>query len=277
MRRLIPFLLAALFFVSCSVSCGQKYPDYTDPGEAAYIRSGMEYVIHAGGTLAGIDESFVARTYDGSNSAEGVAQCIDAGCEVIELDFSFTADGELACIHNWHKEYSADIENDVPMMLADFLETEIYANFTPLWLGDLAEILRENDGVYIVADIKDDLIPALEKIAGTCPDLRNRFVVQIYAQDQYDAVRDLGFEYVIFTLYRLDWAGKTDWRALGEFARKHPLIGFTFSYELCAVEGYVDGMAKSGVPLYIHTINGDEEQRKYFDMGIDGIYTDDVK
>ena len=271
MRKFILLLLAALTLTSCG------YPDYTDPDEAAYIRDGMKYVIHAGGTLAGIDESNVARTYDGSNSAEGLAQCIAAGCEVVELDFSFTADGELACIHNWHKEYSADIENGTPMTLEDFLATEIYANFTPMWLGTLAETLRENDGLYIVADIKDDLLPALEKIAEICPESKNRFIVQIYEEDQYDAVREMGFEYVIYTLYRLDWAGKTDWRALGRFARKHPLIGFTFSYELCDVEGYVDGMAESGVPLYIHTVNGEEEQQKYFDMGIDGIYTDDVK
>lgn len=101
--------------------------------------------------------------------------------------------------------------------------------------------------------------------------------MQIYEEEQYDAVREMGFDYVIFTLYRLDWAGKTDWRALGKFADSHPLIGFTFSYELCEVEGYVDGMLKSGVPLYIHTVNGDEEQRKYFGMGISGIYTDEVK
>ena len=273
MKRISALLLSLLLLTSC----GTRYPAYTDPHEAAYIRDGMEYVIHAGGTLDGIDESYVARTYDGSNSAEGLAQCIDAGCEVVELDFSFTADGELACIHNWHKEYSSDIENDIPMTLEDFLETEIYANFTPMWLGTLAETLREHEGLYIVADIKDDLLTALEKIAETCPDLKNRFIVQIYEEEQYDAVREMGFEYVIYTLYRLDWAGKTDWRALGKFAQKHPLIGFTFSYELCDVEGYVDGMLKSGVPLYIHTVNGDEEQQKYFDMGIDGIYTDDVK
>lgn len=268
---------ALLLSVFVLTSCASAVPDFTDPAEAAYIRDGMEYVIHAAGRLDGIDESHVARTYDGSNSKEGLMQCIDAGCEVVELDFSFTADGELACIHNWHKEYSADIENDVPLMLEDFLKTEIYVNFTPMWLEDAAEYLRQNEGLYIVADIKDDLLTALEKIAQTCPDLKNRFVVQIYEEEQYDAVREMGFEYVIFTLYRLDWAGKTDWRALGRFADKHPLIGFTFSYELCSVEGYVEGMLKSGVPLYIHTVNGEEEQQKYFDMGISGIYTDDVK
>jgi len=30
------------------------------------------------------------------------------------------------------------------------------------------------------------------------------------------------------------------------------------------------------VPLFSHTVNGADEQAKYFEMGIDGIYTDDV-
>ena len=36
-------------------------------------------------------------------------------------------------------------------------------------------------------------------------------------------------------------------------------------------------MLNAGVPLYIHTVNGDAEQQVYFDMGIDGIYTDEWK
>ena len=94
-------------------------------------------------------------------------------------------------------------------------------------------------------------------------------------ESEYDEVRALGFEYVVYTLYRLDWNAKTDWRALGEFAAAHPLIGFTFSYELCPVEGFVEGMLRSGVPLYIHTVNEGEEA--YFDMGISGVYTDIVR
>ena len=43
------------------------------------------------------------------------------------------------------------------------------------------------------------------------------------------------------------------------------------------MEGYVNGMKKAGVPLYIHPVNGEAEQQAYFDMGIDGIYTDEWK
>jgi hypothetical protein len=139
------------------------------------------------------------------------------------------------------------------------------------------DFLRENEGTYIVTDIKDDNLGGVAAIAEYAPDLKNRFIVQIYDESEYDAVRELGFEYIVYTLYRLDWGPKVDWKALGEFSKTHPLIGFTFSYELCPVAGYVEGMLKSGTPLYIHTVNGDEEQQPYFDMGITGIYTDDVK
>lgn len=270
--------------ILCMPSCGNAdaadtvmYPEYTNPEEVAEIREDMRYIIHAAGRLTGVDSGGVTRTYDGSNSLDGLQQCVDAGCEVIEIDFNFTSDGYLACIHDWYTEYADTIENNVPLTLEEFLDSRIYGNFTPIWLGDITDFLRENDGTYIVTDIKDDNIAGLSAIAEYAPDLKNRFIAQIYSEDEYDAVRELGFEYVIYTLYRLDWAPKVNYKALGEFAKTHPLVGFTFSYELCSVNGYVEGMLQSGTPLYIHTVNGDSERQPYFDMGITGIYTDDVK
>lgn len=280
-KRIICAVTAAVLMFGM-VSCAQAepeplYPDYTNPGEAAAIREDMRYIIHAAGRLTGVDKEGTTRTYDGSNSLEGLEQCADAGCEVIEIDFNFTSDGYLACIHDWYTEYADEITNNVPLTLDEFLECKIYRNFTPIWLGDIVDFLRENDGTYIVTDIKDNNVAGAAAIAEYAPDLKNRFIVQIYDESEYDAVRELGFEYIVYTLYRLEWAPKVDWHALGEFSKTHPLIGFTFSYELCSVDGYVEGMLKSGTPLYIHTVNGDEEQKPYFDMGITGIYTDDVK
>ena len=273
-------LLSVLLLAGCSGLSGSEksagdLSRFSDPEEAASVREALRYVIHAAGRLEGPDAWGNPRTYDGSNSLEGLAQCAEAGSRAVELDFNFTADGQLACIHDWYTEYADEIENGVPMTLDEFRAVRIYHNFTPAWIGDAADWLRENDGAYIVTDIKDDNIAGCRAIAEFCPDLKNRFVVQIYDESEYDAVRELGFEYVIFTLYCLDWNAKTDWRALGQFAEDHPLIGFTFSSELCSVEGYVDGMLRSGVPLYIHTVNEGEEA--YFAMGISGIYTDIVR
>ena len=66
--------------------------------------------------------------------------------------------------------------------------------------------------------------------------------------------------------------------SIGEFEKSHPLVGLTFNYTLIHdAAGYLDGMLSLDVPLFIHTVNGDEEQEKYFEMGISGIYTDEVK
>ncbi len=277
-RVLSVFLaLALLLCAACSKSVPAKESGFSDPDEAARIREAMRYVIHAAGRLEGPDAWGNPRTYDGSNSAEGLAQCAAAGRRpmAVELDFNFTSDGQLACIHDWYTEYADEVENGVPLSLEDFLAARIYRTFTPAWIGDAADWLRANEDTYIVTDIKDDNLAGCRAIADFCPDLLNRFVVQIYDESEYDAVRAMGFEYVVFTLYRLDWNAKTDWRALGRFAEEHPLIGFTFSFELCSVEGYVDGMLRSGVPLYIHTVNEGEEE--FFKTGISGVYTDIVR
>lgn len=293
----ITAVISAVVLCISFMSCGnigspdadaqtEKLPDVVwreseEEAEAAkeldYIREGMKYIIHAAGRLEGIDSGGVARPYDGSNSLEGLRQCASAGCEVIELDFNFTSDGKLACIHDWYRQYAEEITDYVPLSLEDFLKCKIYGNFTPIWLGDVCDFLRENEGVYIVTDIKDKNAEGAAAIAEFAPDLKNRFIIQIYGEEEYETIRALGFDYIVYTLYRLDWNSKTDWKALGKFAKSHPLVGYTFSYELCPVKGYVNGMLKSGVPLYIHTVNGDAEQQQYFDMGIKGIYTDDVK
>jgi hypothetical protein len=137
--------------------------------------------------------------------------------------------------------------------------------------------MTEHPDLYIITDIKTDNPKAAVMIAERYPALTDRFIIQIYDGSEYDAVRDAGFDHIIYTLYMLDWNSKTDTKALCEYAAGHPLLGFTFSYELCDVDGYVKGMMKAGIPLYVHTVNGDEEQLKYFEMGISGIYTDEWK
>ncbi len=274
-RWMILFLLLVCIAVGAA-GCGRTAYETPDPAETAEILGAMRRIVHAAGRLEGDDIGGGRRTFDGSNSREGLEQCAAAGERVIELDFNFTSDGKLACIHDWYHEYADEIENYVPLSLEEFLSTRIYRNFTPIWLGDVVDFLREHPDTYIVTDIKDDNLAGVKAIAEYCPDLKDRFLIQIYQAEEYDGVRELGFSHVIYTLYRLDWNGKTDWRSLGAFAESHPLLAFTFSYELCTVDGYVEGMLSTGVPLCIHTVNGKPEQQIYYDMGITGIYTDDV-
>ncbi len=236
----------------------------------------VRYIVHGAGQLDGTNLYGEPKTFTCSNSAEGLAQCAEAGCRAVEIDFNFTSDGHLVCLHDWYHMYADEIETGIALTYDEFMKVRIFRHFTPIAVEEVADFLRENDGVCIVTDIKTDNIAGLTVIAEQCPDLLDRFVAQIYAADEYDSVRELGFDNIIFTLYRLPWEEKTDTAALAEFAKWHKLAGYTFSSELCEVDGFVDGMKKTGVPLYVHTVDGEEEQQKYFDMGIDGIYTNEV-
>ena len=266
-------LLGCVFYLHPPRTAHKELPE-----GVAELREDIKYIIHAAGRLEGVDLYGEARTYDGSNSPEGLMQCSAAGARFVELDFNFTSDGELVCLHDWYRQYAPEITDYEALTLEEFLGARIYRNYTPICLDDVAEWLINNPDSYIVTDIKDDNPRGLSKIAEDYPDLRNRFIVQIYAEEEYDVARSLGFDYIIYTLYRLDWAGKTDWRHLGEFEAEHPLVGFTFDYTLIgSAQGYLSGMLSLDVPLFIHTVNEQGEQEKYFAMGIDGIYTDIVK
>ena len=280
MIKRIMFIIAALIVLAGGVL--YQNPDEPVAGELPdgieELREDIKYIVHAAGKLNGVDTDGNERTYDGSNSLEGLEQCSAAGARFVELDFNFTSDGELVCLHDWYTQYAPEITDYQALTLEEFLDASIYRNFTPICLDDVAEWLNENPDSYIITDIKDDNPRGLSKIAQDYPELRNRFIVQIYAEEEYDVARSLGFDYIIYTLYRLDWASKTDWQHLGEFEKSHPLVGLTFNYTLIHdAAGYLDGMLSLDVPLFIHTVNGDEEQEKYFEMGISGIYTDEVK
>lgn len=272
MRRIIGIIAALVFTLTACTS-----PKYGEPERSDDIRAKSDKIVHAAGELWGFDADGVWRSFFGSNSVEALEECGKYFGErggLVELDFNFTSDGELVCIHNWSPEYIEGIEFDVALSYDEFMSSEIYWNFTPLDLTYVASFLREHPEIYIVTDIKVDNVTGCAKIAETCPDLMDRFVIQIYSELEYDEVRKLGFDNVIYTLYMLPWHEKVDTASLVEFERSHPLVGFTFPAELCDIDGFLEGIREAEIPLYVHTINDADEARSYTKRGITGVYTD---
>lgn len=270
MKKKLIILFTALFVVSSVVfvSCGEY--------GAPKISISFENIVHAGGELWGVDSEGTFRSFFGSNSLEGLENCVANGYNAIELDFNFTSDGHLVCIHDWSAEYIDTITTGTPMSYDEFMSSKIFWNFTPLDIEAVGKFMGEHPEIYIITDIKERFSEAVEAISAALPDLKDRIVVQIYEKDDYDTVSAAGFTNIIFTLYRLDWQSKTDTADLVRFERSHPLIGFTFAKELCDEKNYVSKMSKAGVPLYVHTVNAPAEIQKYHAMGVYGVYTDTV-
>lgn len=188
------------------------------------------------------------------------------------MDFSWTGDRELACVHDWGSWYGPEV-GEGTMAQFDEIRSSQYG-FTSMTLDHLAQWLREHPDVLIVTDIKEDNVEGAALIAQRYPDLMDQFIIQIYHYDEYHPVVMLGFRKIILTVYQMQWEEKTNQAELGEFIRSHRLVGLTFPEVLLELPMYGDMSFAEEVPLYVHTVNDGELQKKYLDMGISGIYTD---
>ena len=226
-------------------------------------------IVHAGGYIT--SPAGKGRTY--TNSAEALVNAYRAGNRVVELDFMWTSDGYLAGTHDWLSAVSPAIADGVPLSLAEWLETEVYEEFTPLCLESLAGFMREHPDLYVVTDVKVRNADAAAVIAKTCPDLKERFLIQIYQDGEYDPVAALGFPHIIYTLYNLPPEDKRDTEHLAAFAAEHPLLGYTYPDALRDVWRYTARMKNTGVLLFVHTINDREEIAACYTEGITAVNT----
>lgn len=228
--------------------------------------SRFQFILHAGGvTPQGIA---------GSNSVEALDWSYQQGYRMMELDFCWTEDGELVCVHDWDAYYARQL-GKAALTLAEFeqLRGSRYG-FTSLTLSHLAQWMQEHPDAQIVTDIKERNPEGAALIARRYPQLMDQFVIQIYSTQEYEAVSQLGFDNIILTLYQMSWAEETDTTALSLFLRSHKLVGLTFPVELAGLSSYVEQLSQAGVPLFVHTVNDAQTQADLFAQGIAGIYTD---
>ena len=235
------------------------------PGAAALTLP--QKVVHGGGAIDG---------YAGSNSLEAINAAYAAGNRTLELDFLLSSDGVPVCLHDWSAFYSNDITVGVPMTRDAFRAVRIYERYTPLDLDTLAEWLTAHPDVHIITDVKDNNLGVLRTIARAHPELQARFIPQIYAYEEYAPVRAMGYTNIILTLYRLgEYSDKVNTKKIVPFAAARGLVAVTADVTI-ASEKFIAAFNEAGVPLAVHTVNGEAEQAALFSAGISTIYTDRV-
>lgn len=228
------------------------------------------YIIHAGGFIEGKN----GERYDYTNSKDALLNAYEQGNRVIEIDFMKAADGKIICGHN-DENWCKGIDSDKPLSSVEFEEAKIYGEFQTMSLSELIQFMRKHDDLYIVTDVKDGNNYFCMTISQECPDLKDRFIIQIYHKEEYEDVYYMGFHKIIYTLYKSSEKElQTD--VLQNFAKDYPLVGFTFFYYIADDEDFFSGMQRTKVPLYVHTLNDEREIEQYFSKGISAIYTDVV-
>lgn len=222
-----------------------------------YTLQDIKYVMHGGGEYW---------YYQTTNSFDAVKDSYAKGNKFIELDFSWTLDNQLICLHEWGGP------NPQRMTLENFMKQKIYGKFSPLSLDLLANWMRTTaKDVFIVTDIKANNVGALRQIAQKYPDLKDRFITYIYHTNEYDSVHSLGFENIVLILYDMKASEKADPDKLVSFAKSKNLAGIAIAPKADAA--YFDAVKGSGIPLWVYVVDSKQWMNDMWAQGADVFIT----
>lgn len=221
-------------------------------------------IAHAGG---GINNE------DYTDSFEAMDKSVKDGFTLLEIDFSWTSDARLVCLHDWQSSFTRFFGS--PMRALPTLDEfkRLVKEKSPYHLCTLDELavwMEDNPSAILVTDVKRENVKALEKIARSIKGFEERVIPQIYYPQSYRRVHKLGFKNIIWTLYEFH----ADQRTILEWASKiGPLYAVTMPRQL-ADAGLGSKLRERGFYTYTHTINSREVLDHYRSLGIDNVYTD---
>ena len=217
----------------------------------------LRYIMHGGGQTG----QFLV-----SNSMQAMEESYGWGNRMIEVDFSWTADQQLACVHGWGGEYPPY------STLSQFMQTKIFGSLTPMSLDTLAAWMRSHPEVRVIPDFKERNTEGLRMISVRYPDLIERFLPYIYSIREYDSVKNLGFRNIFLILYRMPAAEKRDPSQVMAFAKEKDLAGVAIAP--FQEREYFAAAQKAGIPLLCYVVDKLDWMVDMARQGADGYFTD---
>ena len=204
------------------------------------------------------------------------------GNRIIEVDFDWTIDGKAVQVHDWatfNKLTNSDVSiNGYYMNYDEFKNRKMIYLLQQMSIDDTAEFLKQYTDAYIVTDVKEDNmkngnLKMLTEFAQNYPSLINRVIPQIYSTTEYNAIRDLGYKHIIYTLYRTE---QSPYNVL-EFAKSNDLFAITMDNYYRVYSALPILLAQNGQRVYTHTENSKEKARSFINSGrVYGIYSDNI-
>lgn len=127
-----------------------------------------------------------------TNSKEAIESTLLDGNMLLEIDFLFTSDGHLVCLHEWQNLQGLT----KPCTLERFLSLKIYYAYTTITAESIVDYMREYPDMYVIVDTKEDaavdVVAELLRLCDYDPSVADRFVIQLY---------DRGMKSQILALY----------------------------------------------------------------------------
>lgn len=216
---------------------------------------GSRYIIHAGGAYGEMTVT---------NSLEALNATYDNGDRVVEIDFAWTTDGELVCSHGWGGPLIEQCS------LEEFKNHKIKGSLTPMALHDLAVWMRAHPDMILVPDIPLDSADGLRIIWERYPDLLPQIYPYVYHLEDYEEIMEMGYQNPILIFYQMRNAEKSDPESMISFARENGMMGVAVSGEELNIGAEAQ---KYGLPIWIWTVDSEEEMRRYAASGYNAYVT----
>lgn len=224
----------------------------------------ISVIAHAGGGIQG-------STY--TNSFEAMNLNYSKGFELFELDFSWTSDQQLVCLHDWGKtpRWLLNYHDMKPLTLKEFQLLD--QKRTDITLCDLESLnlwLKKHPKAYVVTDIKEHNIDGLILMAESIENAERRIIPQITQPEQYLPVKAMGFDSIIWTLYQFNGTNQQ----VIESVRNMDLFAITMPIHR-AKQMLAKQLKQLNIATYVHTINSQEEAQELKNTyGLTSIITD---
>lgn len=251
-------LSAGLVFSSFTA---QSTADVHIKNEVSVVSEQPRLIAHAGGAVYGLRYT---------NSLEALDWSYSLGHRYIELDFRYTTDGEIVCMHDWDSMGERMFGESGQKSEEEFLNEKVLSDLTVMDIDILSDWMSEHTDVYIITDVKEiDNVTFLSKVYERLGDNAKRVIPQAYTPIEYSSLISLGFENVILTSYG---SGLT-LEELEVFAIENKPWGLTLMREQMDKE-FLGRLKKAGINTYCHTVNELWEYETWHEWGLYGIYSD---
>ena len=276
MRGIFKLLMGVLIIVFSGIySVVPRYNRASNDVETVRERiAAEEHIIHAGGYLTKKNGENVNYT----NSLDALENMYGKGNRICEIDIRETVDQVLICAHGDDYHLAEGCNLDYSATGDQFMRQKLYGEFEPMTIQQLAQFMRMHSDLLVVTDTKYNTIEIYRKIANRFPDLLNQFVVQIYHCDEYIEVEQLGFPYIVLTLYRGTEDERNLWK-IKSFTDTNELVGLCLNVDYYDFRDlkYLIAIRRIGIPVFLHTVNNIDEMSWYLRSKIaSAVYTDIV-
>lgn len=220
-------------------------------------------IAHAGGGLNG--QAYL-------NSLDALDYNYALGHRVFELDFAWTRDAQLVCIHDWQDTLARlfpGLDSHAVPTHAEFMAATMADGHHQIDLPRLKVWLAAHPDARIVTDIRGRNVHALQRMKAVLDAQQRQIIPQMYHAFVYPDLRALGYDQIIFTLY----SSQLDTDSLLAAIAAMPLYAVTINPTHVDAQRIIKTVAATGTPVYVHTFDTVAELQHYQAEGVHGVYT----